>query len=103
MLAFNRYSQFFYLSMFSALENIGQILNVMYDLQTDERVSFDAVIKKSKKKEFSNLPNRILDLRNSDAFNSFIKIRNDITHNFLPGLLGGSVTHELDEKIAQRL
>ncbi len=113
LLSFDRYSQLFYLSMFSALENIGQILNVIYDLQIGKivfdksgqkkkpkgrRLSFDEVMEKSNKKEFSNLPNRIFALRDSDAFNSFVKIRNDITHNFLPGLPSGSVAHELYEK-----
>lgn len=110
-LYFDRYSQLFYLSMFSAFENIGHIINVLYSLQIgkivfDEdkqkqkrkgRVSFVDVVKKLKN-EFPHLHKQMLELKEREAFKLFQKIRNDMSHNFLPRRVGGSITHELDKE-----
>lgn len=103
---FDYYSNVFYLQLFSAFDNVGHILNVLYNLQAQRRdVSFEIVIEgreKTKRKkairgirEISpDLYDQIRQMTQKDAFESAKKLRNNITHNFLPGTLGESVVHK---------
>jgi Cthe_2314-like HEPN len=97
-LSFNYYSHIFYIQLFSAFDNIGHLLNVLYRLEMKEKgVSFKAVVKKIKGKHPA-LYDCIAPVINSETFSSSSGLRNDITHNFLPGLTGRSVVDRKDMK-----
>lgn len=103
---FDYFSDTLYYKLFSALDLVGHLLNVRYDLNIPkERVYFSTALKKLKDKD-KNLYKCLNDIKNSQAFEKARSIRRDITHNYLPhsaGLdvkrCGQSITIDLKEYI----
>ena len=89
---FNFYSDIFYYKLFSAWDTVGHLLNVIYKLgiQT-KRVSFTKAVN-----EFEDVENELWgnlkSIMNSDVYKKSKNIRNDITHNYLPGTTGMAIS-----------
>ena len=87
---FDYYSDTFYYKLFSAWDTLGQMLNVKYDLNLKEP-SFSRVLKELRKCH-NILYAKLTKITNNTVFKEAKKIRNDITHNYLPSSTGIAVT-----------
>lgn len=89
---FDYYSDVFYYKLFSALDIIGHILNNTQGLKIPkDKVSFARSLEKLKGVN-GGLYSNLNDIREDQVFKKASKIRNDITHNYLPSSVGFSVT-----------
>ena len=86
---FDFFSDTLYYKLFSAWDVLGHVLNVKYDLRA-ERVDFGQAVKALKSKE-PGLHAKLAEVRESAAFQKANKLRNDITHNYLPNTTGFTV------------
>ena len=81
---FDFFSDTLYYKLFSAWDLIGHILKVKYDLEIKERdVYFSTAFKKLGDKE-KNLRCCLKKVKDSPVYKEALKIRNNITHNYLP-------------------
>ena len=81
---FDFFSDTLYYKLFSAWDLIGHILKVKYDLEIKEReVYFSTAFKKLGDKE-KNLRRCLKKVKDSPVYKEALKIRNNITHNYLP-------------------
>ena len=81
---FDFFSDTLYYKLFSAWDLIGHILKVKYDLEIKERdVYFSTAFKKLGDKEI-NLRCCLKKVKDSPVYEEALKIRNNITHNYLP-------------------
>ena len=87
---FDYYVDTFYYKLFSALDTIGQILNIRHKLEI-KKPGFAHVLEKLKKKH-RDVYYELTRWQDKFAFKEAKKLRNDITHNFLPSSIGGSIT-----------
>ena len=86
---FDYYVDAFYHKMFSAWDTLGHLINGMYGLEI-ERASFD----KARKKLKTVKPALYADLKiiaDSSDFKKMRELRDNVTHNHLPGDIGSSV------------
>ena len=81
---FDYYADTFYYKYFSALDNIGHIMNLKYNLSIEHNVYFDKSIKNLKGDIYKNFN----DIINEKQYKKAKKFRNDITHNFVPATTG---------------
>jgi hypothetical protein len=79
---FDFFSDTLYYKLFSAWDLIGHALNTNYELEI-HKVYFDTAIKKLRKKN-TNLHAVLKKLTDSQTYKDARRIRNDITHNYLP-------------------
>ena len=84
------YSDSFYCKLFSALDVIGHLLNVRYELGI-KQVHFHKVVCRLRDRD-SSLYIGLNEIRESPAFREANRLRNEITHNYLPSSTGMSVT-----------
>jgi hypothetical protein len=87
---FDYYVDTFYYKLFSALDTIGQILNVKHNLGI-KKPDLGKVMTKLEKMH-PDIHNQLKRLKDKPAFKQANELRNDITHNFLPSSIGGSIT-----------
>lgn len=88
---FEYYADVFYYKLFSAWDTLGHLLNIEYDMQI-ERASFHKSITKLKTVN-PNLNVRLQeDILKNDNFKRGRDFRDSITHNFLPGHVGSTIT-----------
>ena len=81
---FDFFSDTLYYKLFSAWDLIGHILKVKYGLEIKERdVYFSTAFKKLGDKE-KNLRCCLKKVKDSPVYKEALKIRNNITHNYLP-------------------
>ncbi len=88
---FDYYADVFYYKAFSAWDTLGHLLNVAYSLEV-KKASFSSVHKHLaplKPKLYDKLKAKVVD--NSD-FKEARDFRHNITHNFLPGKVGSTIT-----------
>jgi hypothetical protein len=86
---FDYYADVFYYKLFSAWDTLGQILNVLYELEI-AKPTFNEAVKKLKPLKPA-LHAKLKSILNSDDFLKMRALRHDITHNHLPGHIGSSV------------
>jgi hypothetical protein len=83
---FDFYSDTLYYKLFSAWDLVGHELNAKYDLRID-RVDFGLAISGLKAKD-APLYTSLKTIQDSPIYKRANKIRNDITHNYLPYTTG---------------
>lgn len=83
---FDFYSDVFYYKLFSAWDIVGHILDKKYDLQ-NSRPDFHKSVNTLKSKD-EDLHEKFDAIRKNSSFTLASKLRNDITHNFLPYSVG---------------
>ena len=86
---FAYFSSVFQSKIYAAWDNIGQILNLMYDLKI-ERVDFHRAVARLEAVR-PNLHSDLQAIINSDDFKEFKRIRHNATHNELPTGISGTV------------
>ena len=85
---FDFYSDTSYYKLFSAWDLVGHILSVKYDLSPKKgRVNFKWAVKALTSKN-ATLRASLEEVRDSPAFQKANKLRNDISHNYLPYTTG---------------
>lgn len=88
---FDYYSDVFYYKFFSALDMVGHILNVRYELGIKQsKVSFQSVVVDLRDKDHT-LHTMLEEIINSTVYREGRRFRNNITHNYLPSSTGMSV------------
>ncbi len=91
---FDFYSDTLYYKLFSAWDIIGHILNVKYSLNIrKDRVNFREAVQRLKNRD-ETLFERLDALINSPSYQEAKRVRNDITHNYLPNVPGMAVFRE---------
>ena len=86
---FDFYSDTFYYKLFSAWDSIGHVIDVAYGPGIKKRAFSKAVSALGKIKENEVLYRRLNEeILKSPEFTEAKKIRNDITHNYLPNVAG---------------
>jgi hypothetical protein len=83
---FDFYSDTLYYKLFSAWDLVGHELNVKYNLGI-KRVDFGLAIRGLKTKDMGLYPS-LKTIQDSPTYKKANKIRNDITHNYLPYTTG---------------
>ena len=86
---FDYYADIFYYKLFSALDTVGHVLNVLYELEID-KPTFNEAVKKLKAVK-PELHTKLKSIVDSDDFVKMREFRHNITHNHLPGHIGSSV------------
>jgi hypothetical protein len=87
---FDYYVDTFYYKLFSALDTIGQILNIKYNLGI-KKPDLGNVMKKLENMH-PDIHNELKQLKDNPAFKEAKKLRNDITHNLSPSSISGNIT-----------
>lgn len=89
---FDFYTDVFYYKLFSAWDTVGQLLFLIYDLKlaSNQKVSFALAVRKLND-DHPALHESLGGIMNHPEFIKARRLRNDITHNFLPNSLGSSV------------
>ncbi len=87
---FNYFADIFYYKLFSAWDNLGHILNNMYELKIERANFYEAV--KTLKDVKSDLHDNLNNLIESDDFKKMRKYRHSSTHNELIGLINSGFT-----------
>lgn len=94
---FDYYSDTFYHKLFSAWDTIGHVLNIYFGLgMKPNRVYFPDVASELKKTEI-DLGEKLDGILHSPVYQKAKTLRNDVTHNYLPGSVGFAVTTKRDE------
>jgi Cthe_2314-like HEPN len=83
---FDYYVDVFYYKLFSAWDNLGQLLNVTYELEIDRPTFHKVVDALSGVNTF--LHSRLAAIRDSDDFKTMREFRHAVTHNELLGHIG---------------
>lgn len=89
-LQFDYYSDVFYYKLISALDTFGHLLNTIYGLEI-ERPGFHSAVHKLRAVR-PDLHRSLSVLTGTEQFRKMKKLRNDITHNQLPGGIGALIT-----------
>lgn len=89
---FDFYSDTLYYKLFSSWDLIGHILNIKYDLEID-RIYFRTTVKALEGKE-PTMYAKLTSILNSPVYQSASRIRNDITHNYLPNTTGMAISRD---------
>jgi hypothetical protein len=85
---FDYFSDTFYYKLFSSLDIIGHIINVKYELDIqNNHIYFTNLVNELKNKD-NSLFLCLDSIFKSPAYNDANRIRNNITHNFLPSSVG---------------
>ncbi|PMB53706.1 hypothetical protein CEN39_03015 [Fischerella thermalis CCMEE 5201] len=87
---FDFYADTFYYKLFSVVDTIGHILNIVHNLEIQEP-NLKNVMKELKKKN-PDIYKKLMEFKEEPAFKDASKYRNEITHNFLPGVVSGIIT-----------
>ena len=87
---FDYYADNFYYKLFSAWDTLGHLLNVMYELAIERPSLHKAVTALGSIRP--TLHANLKVIVDSDDFAKMRAIRHNITHNYLPGHVGSSVT-----------
>lgn len=88
---FDFYADTFFSKQYSAFDSIGHLLKVIHQIDLPlKRVYFITVVE-NLKKSGKSIGHELQSLVDSPEFEKLNSIRNDITHNFLPGMHGGSI------------
>ncbi len=93
---FNYFADVFYYKLFSAWDNLGHIINNMYELEI-KKADFRRVVKglKNIRPDLFDKLNNLIDL---DEFRKMLKFRNSSTHNELIGNLTSGSTKVSDKE-----
>lgn len=87
---FTYYADVFYYKLFSAWDTIGHILNVRYKLGIEKRPDFHKAISKLAQASTS-LFDKLQTIINDPDYKEARELRNTITHNYLPNIIGSTV------------
>jgi hypothetical protein len=91
---FDYFSDTFYHKLFSALDMVGHLINLQYELGVKQKeVYFNSVVNKLRTKDL-HLYQGLQEIRDDPIYLEANRLRNDIAHNYLPGSTGLSVTRE---------
>ncbi len=85
---FDYYVDVFYYKIFSAWDSVGHLLNVLYDLKLDKVYFKPAVECEKLKSNNKNLSDCLKKIVNDRVYMKANKLRNDITHSYLPSSPG---------------
>ena len=89
--SFNFYADTFFSKLASSWDTTGHLLHVAHQLQPDQnRISFASVVTKLNR-SINSPGKKLYGLLKSQEYENFNRVRNDVTHNFLPGMFGGIV------------
>jgi hypothetical protein len=97
--SFNFYADAFFSQLTSSWNTIGHLLNVVHQLNLKPRNIYfkTAVTKLNETTSGSGV--ELYELLKSPEYENFNNTRNDVTHNFLPGMFGGIVQRTDNDKI----
>lgn len=96
--SFNFYADTFFSKLYSSFDSIGHLLNVIYQINLPlKRIYFTTAVKELMKSG-NPIGKELQDLVNRSEFEKLSSIRHDITHNFLPGMHGGSIQRTFNGK-----
>lgn len=96
--SFNFYADTFFSKLASSWDTIGHLLNVVHQLRLKPRRIDFALAVAELNKSTSALGKGLYDLLQSTEYQNFNNVRNDVTHNFLPGMFGGTLQRTNDGK-----
>lgn len=89
--SFDFYADTFFSKLYSALDTLGHLLNVIHVLNLKPKnISFTSVVEKLSELNSAS-GNELRELLKSYEFITLNAIRNNVTHNFPPGMFGSSV------------
>jgi hypothetical protein len=96
---FDFYADTYFSKLASSWDTIGHLLNVIHQLNLKSKViDFKSAVKKLNKSA-SSLGKELDGLLSGQEFETFNNTRNDVTHNFLPGMFGGIVQRTDGDKL----
>lgn len=97
-MSFNFYADTFFSKLASSWDTIGHLLNVIHQLHLKpKRIDFASVVTELNK-SISGPGKELHGLLKCSEYQNFNKVRNDITHNFLPGMFGNTLQRTDDGK-----
>ncbi|GAJ21734.1 unnamed protein product, partial [marine sediment metagenome] len=94
---FDYYADVFYYKIFSAWDTIGHLLNILYKLKI-KRVGFKSAIAKLKSAN-PNLFKSLKAIVDDPDFQKANKLRDDITHNYLPSTVDSGIDKPSERKV----
>lgn len=90
--SFNFYADTYFSKLASSWDTIGHLLNVAHSLGLQPKnIYFKTAVEALKNKSTSGLGKELHDVLQSIEYKNFNTVRNDVTHNFLPGMFGGAL------------
>lgn len=95
---FDFYADIFYYKIFSAWDTIGHLLKTLFELKDLSKPTFKSVVNQLEQKK----PDLYRDLKliiNNPDFKQANEIRNNVTHNFLPGHQDSGIAKSSKNKI----
>jgi hypothetical protein len=95
---FDYYVDVFYYKIFSAWDTVGHVLNVLHNLKI-KKPSFASAIKKLELVNI-DLYERLRAITNCSHFKKAKKLRDNITHNYLPSSIDAGIKREPKSKIS---
>lgn len=90
---YDYYVDIFYFKFFSAWETSFHFYNTYFELKIPPKVGFKYQVLKEIKEIDLELFESIDEVHSSEAFIKFLKLRNDITHNFSPSEVDPGINH----------
>ena len=95
--SFDFYADTFFSKLYSSLDTLGHLLNVIHVLDLKPKnISFTSVVEKLSMLNSAS-GKKLHELFKSSEFEKFNTIRNNVTHNFPPGMFGSSVKRTYSE------
>ena len=96
--SFNFYADTFFSKLYSSFDSIGHLLNVIHQINLPpKRIYFTTAVEELKKSE-NPIGKKLQNLVDNPKFEKLNSMRNDITHNFLPGMHGSSIQRTFNDK-----
>lgn len=96
--SFNFYADTFFSKLTSSWDTIGHLLNVVHQLNLKPKDIYFKSAVTALNKSTNGLGKELYDLLKNPEYENFNNARNDVTHNFLPGMFGGIVQRTDDDK-----
>ncbi|PAD30041.1 Cthe_2314 family HEPN domain-containing protein [Paenibacillus sp. 7523-1] len=90
---YDYYSDIFFFKFFSAWETLFHFYNVYFEFRLPQKLGFKYQVLKELEKINSELYESIKSVHDSEAFEKFTKLRNDITHNYSPSEITPGIYH----------
>ena len=92
---FDYFSDTFYYKLFSSLDMVGHFINLQYELGVKpKQVHFNSSLVNKLHTKDLHLHKGLKEILEDPIYLEANRLRNDITHNYLPGSAGLSVTRE---------
>ncbi len=103
MARFNFYADTFFSKLYSAFDSTGHLLKGIHQVNLPpKRVYFTTVVEELNKSG-NSIGKELQVLVDNPEFEKLNSIRNDITHNFLPGMHGGSIQRSFSGKALKEI